>query len=49
MRTMTLLLGLLGTLWLSGCGQKGDLYLAPDAPPPATEKADKKETPAKTG
>jgi len=38
MKLNLIMLGLLSMLWLSGCGQKGDLYKSADAPPPAMEE-----------
>lgn len=45
MKYFVVTIGLLSTLWLAGCGQKGDLYQSAEVPPPAMEE--KKE--AKTG
>jgi len=46
MKIITPIIGLLCVVWLSGCGQKGDLYPSAEVPPPAMEKAETKAKPA---
>jgi predicted small lipoprotein YifL len=42
MKTLLSMVCITGLLLLGGCGQKGDLYHAPEAPPPEMEQAAEK-------